>query len=65
MNSTPATSAILQQVGAALQLVETFSSSLAAADIVAIRRGLLEAYTSMGQVLAERNLEAEGISFVG
>lgn len=65
MNSTPANSAILRQLDAALQLLETFSSSLTATDIVAIRGALLGAYTSMGEVLAARNLETEGISFVG
>ena len=65
MNSSSTASVILQQLEAALRLVETLSSSLTPLEIVAVRQNLLEAYVSMGQALASRNLEAEGITTIG
>lgn len=65
MSSTPVTSALLQQLDATLQLLEALSSSLSPHEILAARRSLLEAYVSMGQILILRNLETDGVSFVG
>ena len=65
MNSTSTAPAILQQLDAVLQLVETLSTSLTALEIMAVRQSLLHAYVSMGQALILRNLETDGITFIG
>lgn len=65
MNSTSVNFATLQQIYATLQLLDTLLPSLGSGEIMALRSGLLRAYISMGQVLASRDLETEGVALVG
>jgi len=53
-------SAVLCQLNAMLQLIATLSPSLTPNEIMEIRRGLAHAYNSIGIVLEDRNLQAEG-----
>lgn len=60
MTTTPLVSAILRQLDAALQLIETASPFLSASDLADIRCALQHTYSEMGVSLQNRNLLASG-----
>jgi hypothetical protein len=67
MSARPATAsvapAVFRQLVAMLQLIERLSLSLSTSEIRDVQRCLAHAYDSMGAIVAERNLAAEGITF--
>lgn len=60
MSSPPVTSAVLRQLDAALQLMETMLPSLTIGEIVRIRLALGRSYGTMGTALQARLDEASG-----
>lgn len=64
MSSPYIGSAVLCQLNATLQLVATLSPSLTPSEIAEIRRSLARAYDSIGVVLEDRNLQAEGVTLI-
>ena len=64
MSSPYIGSAVLCQLNAMLQLVATLSPSLTPSEIAEIRRSLARAYNSIGVVLEDRNLQAEGVTLI-
>jgi len=56
--------AFLRQLDATLELIAAPSSSLTDSEITGIRQALAHAYTTLGVVLEERNLEIEGVTLV-
>ena len=60
MTTPSVASAVLRQLDATLQLVETMSPSLSAEEISSIRGALQRSFCAMGGALQSRNLGANG-----
>jgi len=65
MPTPPVAVALMFHLDSALHLIEVLSPSLSVDEIIAIRRGLAAACDTVGDILEQRNLEAEGITLVG